>query len=68
MKKGLMIFILSGLIFAGDTHTIEIKNGFTVTYLMLEKQHIAIPTDQAYEDNNTSDSKIQHDGGDIGKE
>jgi hypothetical protein len=64
MKKLILFFTFYGLALAGNIQTIEIKKGFTVTYLMLEKQHIALPDDNLGEENNTSSREIQYNGGD----
>jgi len=63
MKKNtlllsIMFSILS--LYASDNNTLD-KNGFTVTYLMLERAHISLPQDQT-KDTNCTENRIN--GGD----
>jgi len=48
------------------SNNIQEERGFTVTYLMLEKQNIKLPQDQIEEDTNSSE-QIEYEGGDTEK-
>jgi hypothetical protein len=48
------------------SNNIQEERGFTVTYLMLEKQNIKLPQDQIEEDSNSSE-QIEYEGGDTKK-
>jgi hypothetical protein len=48
------------------SNNIQEERGFTVTYLMLEKQNIKLPQDQIEEDTNSSE-QIEYEGGDTKK-
>jgi len=68
MRKTILIFsavTLSALsLYASNHHQKE--KGFTVTYLMLEKQNIKLPQDQTEEDINSSE-QLEYKGGDTEK-
>ncbi|OQX50515.1 MAG: hypothetical protein B5M46_00175 [Epsilonproteobacteria bacterium 4484_20] len=54
----IMLSILS--LYAGD----QDKRGFTVTYLMLERNNIALPQDQTETDTNSTENGICRHTGD----
>jgi len=65
MTKAIIPFItimISVFSLYASSHDYE-ERGFTVTYLMLEKQHIELPQDQWDEDSNSSEKGIQQNGG-----
>jgi len=50
--------LLSILMLQAEDYNIP-SSGFTVTYLMLERQDIALPQDQMQADDNSSENEIQ---------
>lgn len=66
MKKAILFFNVTMLsilsLYASGDNCYEEK-GFTVTYLMLKIQNIELPQDQNEEDINSSENKIEQNGG-----
>jgi hypothetical protein len=68
MRKTILICsaVMLSVLSLYASNNIQEERGFTVTYLMLEKQNIKLPQDQIEEDTNSSE-QIEYEGGDTKK-